>query len=124
MSPRIHPRFERFKEIQRLRQGLERDGFPRLQMFLLVSITGGVGFLASYLLLSFGFDTMWLRYLAVLGCAYAVFLFLLWLWLRTRAEDYSDFPDLSSMPSGRGGSSPEYSGKGGDFGGGGASGSW
>lgn len=122
MPPRIHPRFERFKEIQRLRQKLERNGFPRLQMFLLVSITGGAGFFASYLLLSFGFDTMWLRYLATLGCAYAVFLFLLWLWLRTRAEDYSDFPDISNLPSGRSGSCPEYSGKGGDFGGGGASG--
>jgi len=122
MTPRIHPRFERFKEIQRLRQGLERDGFPRLQMFLLVSITCGAGFLASFLLLRFGLDTMWLRYLAALGGAYAVFLFLLWLWLRTRTEDYGDFPDISSLPSGRGGSSPEYNGKGGDFGGGGASG--
>ncbi|MDP2784622.1 MAG: hypothetical protein Q8O38_08525 [Sulfurimicrobium sp.] len=122
MPPRIHPRFERFKEIQRLRQNLERDGFPRLQMFLLVSITSGAGFLASFLLLRFGLDTMWLRYLAALGGAYAVFLFLLWLWLRTRTEDYSDFPDISNLPSGRSGSSPEYSGKGGDFGGGGASG--
>lgn len=124
MPPQIRPRFERLKEIQRLRLNLERDGFPRLQMFLLVSITGGAGFLSSYLLLSFGFYTMWLRYLAVLGCAYAVFLFLLWLWLRTRAEDYLDLPDLSGMPSGRGGAISEYSGKGGNFGGGGASGSF
>jgi hypothetical protein len=122
MPPSRHPRFERFKEIQRLRQGLERDGFPRLQMFLLVSITGGAGFLASFLLLRFGLDTLWLRYLAALGWAYAVFLFLLWLWLRTKAEDYADFPDISSLPSGRDGSSAEYCGKGGDFGGGGASG--
>ena len=122
MPLRIHPRFERFKEIRRLRQNLERDGFPRLQMFLLVSITGGAGFLASYLLLRFGLDTISLRYLAALGCAYAVFLFLLWLWLRTRADDYSDFPDISNLPSGRSGSGPEFSAKGGDFGGGGASG--
>lgn len=122
MPPNPHPRFARFREIQRLRLGLERAGFPRLQMFLLVSITGVAGFLASFLLLRFGLDTLWLRYLVALGWAYAVFLFLLWLWLRTRAEDYADFPDISSLPSGRGGSSAEYCGKGGDFGGGGATG--
>lgn len=121
MPSRIHPRFKRSREIQRLRQNLERDGFPRLQMFLLVSITGGAGFIASFLLLRSGLDTMWLRYPTALGGAYAVFLFLLWLWLRTKAEDYSDFPDLANLPSGHGGSNPEYFGKGGRFGGGGAS---
>jgi hypothetical protein len=120
--PRLHPRFERLKEIQRLRKSLEKDSFPRLQMFLLVSITGGVGFLASFILRHFGLDTIWLRYLAALGCAYAAFLFLLWLWLRTQAEDYSDLPDLPDLPSGRSGPSPDYGGRGGDFGGGGASG--
>jgi len=123
----IVPRFHRFHEIQRIRSGLERDGFPRLQMLLLVTLTGAAGFVASYFLLRTGLTEMWLRYLASFCIAYLMFLILLWLWLRTRAEDYADFPDISGIDpssSGTGSSGTCYSGKGGDFGGGGASGSF
>jgi hypothetical protein len=117
--------FLRLKEIHRIRSRLERDGFPRLQMLLLVTITGAAGFLASYLLLHAGLDEMWFRYLAAFGIAYLVFLLLLWLWLRTSADDYIDFPDLSGISPARSGEScPTYSGEGGDFGGGGASASF
>jgi hypothetical protein len=119
------PQFHRHHEIQKIRGTLERDGFPRLQMLLLVTLTGASGFVASYILLHAGFVEMWLRYLAAFGVAYLMFLALLWLWLRTRAEDYTDFPDLSGSPSsGSGGSGTCFSGKGGDFGGGGASSSF
>ncbi|MDD2801527.1 MAG: hypothetical protein PHC94_11855 [Methylobacter sp.] len=119
------PEFHRHHEIRRIRGDLERDSFPRLQMFLLVTLTGASGFVASYLLLHAGFVEMWLRYLASFGVAYLMFLFLLWLWLRTRAEDYADLPDISGSPSSGSGSSETcYSGKGGHFGGGGASGSF
>lgn len=94
-------------------------------MFLLVTLTGASGFVASYLLLHAGFVEMWLRYLVSFGVAYLMFLFLLWLWLTTRAEDYTDLPDFSGSPSfGSGSPGTCYSGKGGDFGGGGASGSF
>ena len=119
------PQFHRHHEIGRVRGDLERDSFPRLQMFLLVTLTGASGFVASYLLLHAGFVEMWLRYLASFGVAYLMFLFLLWLWLRMRAKDYADLPDISGSPSsGSGSSGTCYSGKGGDFGGGGASGSF
>jgi hypothetical protein len=38
--------------IERIRTLIERRGFPRLQMMLLVSLTGGAGFLCSYALLT------------------------------------------------------------------------
>lgn len=94
-------------------------------MFLLVTLTGGAGFVASYSFLHAGLVEMWLRYLASFGVAYLMFLLLLWLWLRTRAADYADIPDISGSPSsGSGGSGACYSGKGGVFDGGGASGSF
>jgi hypothetical protein len=68
---------------------------------------------------------MWLRYLAAFGVVYLMFLALLWLWLRTRARDYADFPDLSGItPSPSEGAGADFSGKSGSFGGGGASGSF
>lgn len=56
-----------------------------------------------------------------------MFLLLLWLWLRTKAEDYTDIPDVSNALPTPGKSSGEgacYAGKQGEFGGGGASASF
>lgn len=78
-----------------MRHSLERHSFPRLQMTLLVAITGASGLAASYGLLHMGLLTMWSRYLVAFGIAYLVFLALLWLWLRTKLDDYGDLPHLS-----------------------------
>ncbi len=122
-------RFYRHQEIQKIRGDLERESFPRLQMALLVALTGTAGFVSSFLLLHAGMSTMWIRYLMALGIAYIAFLLLLWLWLRTRADDYDcgdalDLADMLPSPSGPGPSAPGYSGKGGQFDGGGASGNF
>ena len=110
---------------------LEGDGFPRLQMFFLVMLTGTAGLVASFALLRSGVDSMFARYPLSVGCAYLVFLFLLWLWLRTKAEDYVDGSfDVPQSGGSLDGSSvgiehePGFSGGGGDYGGGGASGSF
>jgi hypothetical protein len=117
----------RSSEVKRLQQRLERDGFPRLQMSLLVTITGASGFIASFALFHAGFREMSLRYLLACAIAYVVFLLLLWLWLRTKAEDYLDIPDVGNALPSSGNSAGEnvcYAGKGGDFGGGGANASF
>ena len=102
----MRQKFHRQTEIDRLRSKLELTGFPRLKMLFIVAITGGAGFLASYLMLRCCVTSMAIRYPLAIAIAYAVFLFLLWLWLRTSPEDYLDLPDLSGMPSpdGRGAS--------------------
>jgi hypothetical protein len=110
--------------VRRLRQDLENHSWPRTQMSLLVSLTGGAGLLASFLLLHAGMDSMALRYPVALAVAYGVFLLLLWLWLRTKADDWTDVPDAGiDLPLPTSGGSPAWtSGGGGQFGGGGASG--
>ena len=126
------PFFYRQREITKMQRALERHSFPRLQMSLLVGITGASGFAASYLLLHAGLLTMWVRYLTAFGIAYLVFLGLLWLWLRTKVQDYLDLPDLSGAngPSGNSWELPSvdagsfHTGGGGDFAGAGASASF
>lgn len=123
MPRRLH--LTRSHAILRLKRRLERDSFPRIQMSLIVGLTGAAGLLFSFILLQLGVTHMALRYPLALLMAYGVFLVLLWLWLRTKAEDYVDVPDLSRlMPGGPGDCAPAFEGGGGHFGGGGASGSF
>ncbi|MFC5578910.1 hypothetical protein ACFPOA_12925 [Lysobacter niabensis] len=105
-----------------VRRQLLRRGWPRLEMLLLVMLTGGAGFVASFLLLRGGFDDMWMRYPLAMAVAYAVFLGLLWLWLHTRSSDWADaLADAATDIDMRGGG---WGGDGGRSGGGGASASY
>ena len=123
-------RLTRSHAVLRLRRQLEQRSYPRIQMGLIVALTGASGLLCSFVLLHAGVDSMALRYPLALGGAYLFFLFLLWLWLRTSADDYqgdvpdltdlADLPEAGSNVAGR----AFTSGGGGDFGGGGASGSF
>ncbi|MCC2956953.1 hypothetical protein LK542_15145 [Massilia sp. IC2-477] len=108
--------------VRSMRARLMRESFPRVQMFILVSLTGLAGFGASVGMLHAGIDTMALRYLLAMGVAYIAFLLLLWLWLRTSAADYLDLVPMPS-DSGGGGCGPaaDFAGGGGTFDGGGAS---
>jgi hypothetical protein len=122
-------RLTRSLAIVRLKRQLERESYPRLQMGFIVSLTGAAGWLWSFVLLHIGVGSMALRYPLALVGAYGCFLFLLWLWLRTKADDYTDVPDLGDavdvLPSGPNVSLPTiHSGGGGDFAGGGASASF
>ncbi|MEH6414020.1 hypothetical protein [Pseudomonas sp. CGJS7] len=116
----------RHTEVSRLRAYLERAHWPRVQMSLIVLLTGAVGFLASFSLLELaGLGHMALRYPLATVCAYLAFLGLLWTWARTRCHDAwqeLDAPDFSSGPHPSapncGGS---WQGGGGQSGGGGSS---
>jgi len=124
--PRI---FVRSQAVIRAQRQLEAQSYPRLQMTLIAGLTGAFGLLSSFLMLHLGLDSMALRYPLALACAYVMFLFLIWLWLRANARDYLELPDLSGSTSntchdGASISVPMRSGGGGDFAGGGASGSF
>lgn len=132
MATRRKPlRLTRAGAILHLQQRLQAQSYPRIQMGLIVAITGGAGLLASFLLLLAGVTSMAERYPLALVCAYGAFLLMLWAWLRTQASDYVDgamqVADGVSGPSGGGGGGGVgdwQSGGGGDFGGGGASASF
>ena len=116
--------------VESMRARLVREGFPRVQMFILVALTGLAGFCASATMLLAGIEVMALRYLLAMGAAYIVFLSLLWLWLRTSTSDYMDFPTFSGGEGNTPGGAPlhgsadaggDMAGGGGSFDGGGAS---
>ncbi len=96
MNPTARPQHftARAKLVERMRDRLESQSHPRLQMSLIVSLTGLAGLLASASLLKLGLHSMAWRYPAALLIAYGAFLGLLWLWLRSRAEDWADAGNL------------------------------
>lgn len=83
----------RTKLIERMEVRLRAQSWPRFQMALIVAFTGLTGLLASAVMLRLGLHSMALRYPLATVLAYAAFLGLLWLWMRTRAEDWSDAGD-------------------------------
>lgn len=72
---------------------LVRRGLPRLEMGLIVGLTGLAAFATSVAVLRAGVSSMTLRYpIAVLG-GYVAFLTLLrlWIWLKRNKDDDADF---------------------------------
>ena len=131
----------REREVERVKRQLLSKSSPRMQMMLILSVTGGAGFLISFALLSVGLKWMWLRYPISILLAYCAFLLILrfWLFVQSSERKSGHDPDLSVLdalnvdasavdllPSGAsgGGTGITSFGGGGDFGGGGASGDW
>ncbi|MDR2959763.1 MAG: hypothetical protein LBV10_09475 [Stenotrophomonas sp.] len=121
-------RRSRGSEVVRARRHLQQRGWPRLQMALIVALTGATGFLVSHLLRLAGVEAMLLRYPLAVLLAYGVFLLLMWAWIRWRWDNVLDA--LSSevgggTPSAHGSAAQSpWSDVGGRSGGGGASASW
>jgi hypothetical protein len=60
---------------------LLRSGAPRLQLTVLVLMTGLIGLFTSACLLHLGMETMTPRYVISVAVAYGSFLVLVWLWI-------------------------------------------
>ena len=94
---------DRPKLIARVSKSLLRRGNPRLEMSLIVVLTGMTGFLASFGLLHLGLERMWLRYPLAVGISYGMFLLLLRLWVayhqteRSVAQDALDLADVKPV---------------------------
>ena len=121
--------------VRNIQLALQRHSWPRSQMFCIVALTGGFGFLVSFVLLHLGVGSMALRYPLAVGVSYWFFLVLIWMWLKSNSHGNLDGLD-ASFSSGDGSYSQSnigdstnvladtkvefHSGGGGDFGGGGA----
>lgn len=76
-----------------MQERLQAQSWPRLQMVLIVVFTGLAGLLLSAMLLRAGVHSMAWRYPLTTVLAYGAFLGLLWLWMRTRPDDWGDVAD-------------------------------
>lgn len=120
----------RHAAVRRIQADLEAQGFPRLQMSAIVGATGLLGLLASFVMLHLGLENMALRYPLAVVASYLGFLGMMRWWISGRAEDLADLPQaLADLPLPPGETASVATrglraGGGGDFGGGGASGSF
>jgi hypothetical protein len=75
------PPLARWDLLRRLERHLLRTSYPRIQVFLLVLLTGAVGLLTSTVLLHLQVRIMALRYFVSVAVAYGAFLVFVWLWI-------------------------------------------
>jgi hypothetical protein len=121
----MNPTLWRQRELARVRGKLLREQSPRLQMALIVSLTGLAGLAASFVMLHAGLTSMGPRYLLAMVFAYGVFMLLLWAWLRLRGDAGDGGGDLPlSSDSSDAAAGGHFGGGGGSFDGGGASGDY
>jgi hypothetical protein len=112
-------------DVDALRRQLLARSFPRLQMMLLLALAGFGAFVSSLAMLHGGITSMPARYFIAAALGYLIFLALVRAWLayqrRRWVIDLADLP--VDVPLGGGPDAPPlFTGQGGSFGGGGASG--
>lgn len=83
--------------IEKARERLLRKGLPRVQMLILVALTGAAGFLSAYFLLHLGLDSMALRYPLAVAASYGVFLLLLRVWLEFQRQGWGTLADSADL---------------------------
>jgi hypothetical protein len=66
-----------------------RRSYPRIALSLLLALTGGFGFLISFLLLKADLAAMWLRYPVAVLASYAFFLLLLRGWVEIERNRFT-----------------------------------
>ena len=100
--------------------------FVRFHMSWIFAGTAGAGIVASRLLLAVGVDSLMVRYALTVVASYAVFFVLVRAWIAyvTRIVPNDPGLDLPDVGGGAGGTGGELEPGGGQFGGGGASGSY
>jgi hypothetical protein len=81
---------DRLKATRLVQRRLENGSYPRLQMSLLVLLTGAAGFLASYLMHHMGVQAMGARYFLSMCAAYGAFLLLLGFWISHNVDEMAD----------------------------------
>lgn len=123
---------DRQRVLETLRKRLLGRGLPRFEMSVIVIGAGLAGFATSVVLLVLGLTSMSVRYPLAVMAAYVVFLGLVRLWVvyhRRRFEADADLADalpdvLPDLQWGGGPRTGAFAGEGGEFGGGGVTGTW
>jgi hypothetical protein len=82
--------------------------YVRLQMLLIVALTGATGFATSVALLHSHLDALWLRYPIAVATAYLVFIFFLWCSLRLGREEALDGPEIAGGAQSAAGAASRY----------------
>ncbi len=114
----------RSRKVQEIVRGMT---LPRVQMFVILAVTGMAGFAASAFLLRWGLTSMAVRYPLVIAISYGVFLLLLRAWIAMHRESWTpdvEVPIDGGWPIGSSGSGPRVFGGGSDFAGAGSGGNW
>jgi hypothetical protein len=88
---------DRSRLVERVHANLERDGWPRIQLFLIVAVAGLAAFIVSYALLSAGVRSMAIRYPVASAAGYLAFLLLIGAWLAAKRQGGLDISPLDFL---------------------------
>lgn len=86
---------DRYKQTLNAAYNRVHNQWPRLQIMIILGLTGVAAFLVSAVLLRLGVTQMVVRYPVAIAAAYGVFIMLigLWLWLQSSPPDMDDLTE-------------------------------